>query len=117
MPGTIAKRGDVYRVDKRATVDEDDTRQAHPLVCVSEMPADPSAWKGMPRVTTGARPGDLPSPQRSDLPFTLDGHWTFRFVRAVKKPLTGHSELCPFVVTLPEPLKTEVLDHYKARPR
>lgn len=117
MPGGDAKRGDVYLVDKTATLDQADTRDAHPMVCVAEMPVDPAVWKGMPRVTTGAQPEDLPSPRRSDLPFTLDGYWTFRFIRAVKKPLTGHPALCPFKGTLPEPLRTEVLAHYKSRPR
>lgn len=117
MPNQEAKRGDVYRVHRSATVEQDDLRAAHPMVCVAEQPRDPAAWKGMARVSTGAQPEDLESPQRADLPFTKDGHWTYRYLRAVKKSLTGDRGLCPFQVTLPEPLRTEVLDHYKNRPR
>lgn len=115
MPGTIAENGDVYRVHRDATVDRNDTREAHPMVCVSFSPHDPVAWKGLPRTTTAASPTDLPSPARADLPFTLDGHWTLRFIRAVRKDLTGHSLLCPFLVSLPEPDRTAVLEFYRRR--
>lgn len=71
----------------------------------------------MPRVSTSAAEDDLASPQRPDLPFTRDGYWTYRFIRSVKKSVTGDHNLCPFMVTLPEPIRTEVLDHYKNRPR
>lgn len=87
------------------------------MVCVAEQPADPVAWKGMARITTGARPGDLPSPQDQRLPFTKDGYWTIRFLHPVKKACTGHSELCCFMIALPEPVKTEVLGYYMKRPR
>jgi hypothetical protein len=117
VPGVDAKRGDVYRVNRAATADGNDTRSEHPMVCVAELPQDLDVWKGMPRITTGAHSGDLPSEQRADLPFTRNGYWTYRYIRAVKKPMTGHETLCPFMVTLPEPLRTEVLDHYKNRPR
>jgi len=115
MPGSTAQNGDVYRVHRDATVDRDDTRDAHPMVCVSFSPHDPVAWKGLPRTTTGAVAGDLPSPQHPSLPFTKDGHWTLRFVRSVRKDLTGHHELCPFMATLPEPERTAVLELYRGR--
>jgi hypothetical protein len=117
VPGKDVKRGDVYLVHRSATVEGDDVRDAHPMVCVAEQPMDPAAWKGMARVSTGGRPEDLPSPQQPDLPFTKDGYWTYRYIRSVKKSLTGHPSLCPFKVALPEPPRDQVLDHYKNRPR
>src|SRR5665648_982915 len=89
MPDKDARRGDVYRVHRSATVEQDDLREAHPMACVAEQPKDPAAWKGMARVSTGARSEDLESPQRADLPFTKDGHWTYRYIRSVKKARTG----------------------------
>lgn len=117
MPGSTAENGDVYHVHRDATVDRDDIRDAHPIVCVAFSPHDPVAWKGLPRITTGAVAGDLPSPQRSSLPFTKDGYWTLRFARSVRKDLTGHDELCRFWVTLPEPERTAVLRLYRDRNR
>lgn len=115
MPGNVAENGDVYRVHREATVDKQDTRQAHPIACVSFSPHDPVAWRGLPRTTTAALPTDLESPARSDLPFTQDGHWTLRFVRTVRKDITGHTDQCPFMITLPEPDRTAVLEFYRNR--
>lgn len=117
MPGTTAQNGDVYLVHRNATIDGNDTREAHPIACVAFSPHDPVAWKGIPRTTTGAAEGDLPSPAHPSLPFTHDGHWTLRFVRSVRKDLTGDDEFCPFMVTLPEPERTAVLEFYRGRNR
>jgi len=115
MPGASAENGDVYHVHREATVDQADTRAAHPMVCVSHSPHDPVAWKGLPRTTTGALPTDLASVARPDLPFTKDGHWTLRFIRAVRKEVTGRPSVCPFMVTLPEPDRSAVLAFYRNR--
>jgi len=115
MPGNVAENGDVYRVRREATTDKQDTRDAHPMACVALSPHDPVAWKGLPRTTTAALPTDLASPARPDLPFTSDGHWTLRFIRAVRKDVTGHTDLCRFMITLPEPDRSAVLEFYRNR--
>lgn len=115
MPGTVAENGDVYRVHREATVDQDDTKHAHPMVCVSFSPHDPIAWKGLPRTTSAELPTDLFSPQRGGLPFTKDGYWTLRFIRAVRKDKTGHTNLCPFMISLPASDRDAVLAFYRNR--
>ncbi|GMA33196.1 hypothetical protein GCM10025875_31880 [Litorihabitans aurantiacus] len=115
VPNNVAENGDVYRVHRDATLDGDDTKTSRPVVCVSMSPHDPVAWKGLPRITTTSMPGDLPSPATPDMPFTRDGHWTLRFLRAVRKDLTGDPALCSFLGTLSEPAKTEALKYYRGR--
>jgi hypothetical protein len=86
------------------------------MVCVAELPAD-SVWRAMARITTGGRDSDLLSPQDLSLKLTRDGWWSYRFIRSVKKRWTGHAGLCDYLATLPEPLRSQVLDHYRNRPR
>lgn len=115
MPGNAAENGDVYRVHRDATLDGQDTKEAHPVACVSFAPHDPVAWKGIPRISSTSMPGDLPSGTSSALPFTREGHWTLRFIRAVRKDLTGHPDLCPYLATLPEPELSAVVALYRHR--
>lgn len=115
MPGSTADNGDVYRVHRDATLDGTDTKVAHPIACVSHSPHDPVAWKGLPRISSTSMPGDLPSTTSSSMPFTRDGHWTVRFIRSVRKDLTGDAEFCPFLVTLVEPERSAVIELYRGR--
>ncbi len=115
MPGSTAENGDVYLVRREATVDENDTKDAHPVACVALSPHDPVAWRGLPRISSTSMPGDLPSGTSSAVTFTRNGHWTLRFIRSVRKDLTGHAELCSYMCTLPEPERTDVLNLYRNR--
>lgn len=115
MPGGSAQRGDIYEVHRNATR-EFDQKVRRRVVCVAELP-DESTWRAMARITTANQPGDLPSPQQNELKLTRPGWWTTRFIRAVRKDLTGRSGVCDYKSTLPEPLRTAVLAHYMNRPR
>lgn len=86
------------------------------MVCVAELP-DESVWRAMARSTTDYVDGDLVSPSNHALGLTEPGWWSHRFIRSVKKRWTGDPTLCDFLATLPEPLRTEVLDHYRNRPK
>jgi hypothetical protein len=86
------------------------------MVCVAELPHE-TVWRAMARSTTDHVDGDLASPRNAELGLTEPGWWSHRFIRSVKKRWTGHATLCDFLATLPEPLRTEVLDHYKNRPK
>jgi hypothetical protein len=116
MPGVDASRGDIYNVHPHATTDNDQKPTPRRMVCVAELPAD-SVWRAMARITTGPRAEDLHSPEDLALGLTREGWWSYRFIRSVKKRWTGHSALCDFLATLPEPLRAQVLDHYMSRPR
>lgn len=117
MPGTNAQRGDLYNVSRRATFEGDTKDGLRRMVCVAEQPQDPYVWTAMARTTTGGDPTiDLHSPERQDLRLTKEGWWSYRFIRAVRKRMTGDPAYCAFLLTLPEPLRTEVLNHYKQRP-
>lgn len=116
MPGSTAIRGDIYKVKPTATLEGRDHAAYRPMVCVAELPAD-TVWRGMSRTSTAGDPSDLPSAADPSLGFTKTGWWSFRYLRSVKKRWTGHATECPFVTTLVDPLKTQVLDHYKNRPR
>lgn len=117
MTGQAAKRGDVYNVTRDATLEADSKATPRRMACVAEQPTD-YVWKAMARTTTAFDPSiDLHSPARSDVGLTEEGWWSYRFLRSVKKKWTGHPSLCEFLASLPEPLRTQVLDHYKNRPR
>jgi hypothetical protein len=118
MAGTTAKRGDVYNVAPEASLEGDAKPTKRRMVCVAEHPADDYVWRAMARTTTAFDPArDLHSPARADLGLTQDGWWSYRFLRSVKKRWTGDAALCPYLASLPEPLKTTVLDHYRNRHR
>lgn len=118
MAGNIARRGDLYRVDRQATIEGDRKPDPRRMVCVGENPHDPYVWKAMARTTTAPNKSiDLFSPQQNELGLTKDGWWSYRFIRSVKKKWTGHEVLCAYLSTLPEPLKAEVLGHYMSRPK
>lgn len=87
------------------------------MVCVAERPTD-YVWTAMSRTTTAHdESADLFSAADESIHLSKDGWWSYRYLRSVKKRWTGHPTECPYLVTLPEPLRSEVLDHYKARPR
>lgn len=118
MPGSAAKRGDIYNVAASALMTRDFKPQPRRMVCVSEQPQDALAWKAMSRTTTAGKPGvDLFSPADSTLSLTLDGWWSWRFLRAVKKRYTGDPHQCAYLATMVDPLRKAVLDHYMNRPR
>ena len=117
MSGSTAQRGDVYNVARDATLEPDRKASPRRMVCVAEQPTD-YVWKAMARTTTAFDPAvDLQSHARPDLGLTEEGWWSYRFLRSVKKRWTGDLSLCAFLASLPEPLRTQVLDHYKNRPR
>lgn len=116
VPGANASRGDLYNVHRDATKERDSKPDPRRMVCVAELPDD-TVWRAMARSTTAYVDGDLASPENAALGLTKSGWWSHRFIRSVKKRWTGDPTLCDFLATLPEPLRTEVLDHYKNRPR
>jgi hypothetical protein len=117
MPGTIAKRGDVYRATPQVVIGGDAHDGPRPMVCVAELPTDDFVWRAMSRTTSAFDSSvDLFSRADAGLGLSKDGWWSVRYLRSVKKRWTGHATECPFVATLPEPLKTDVLNHYKRRP-
>lgn len=118
MPGTEAQRGDVYRVDRDATLERDPKPGPRPMVCVAEQPHDDLAWKAMARTTT-AFDGtyDLHSPANPATGLTAEGWWSYRFLRSVKKRWTGRDDICAYLGTLQEPVRSEVLQHYMSRPK
>lgn len=117
VAGNTAQRGDVYNVAATATLDRDSKTTLRRMVCVAELPDD-YVWKAMARTTSAEDPAvDLRSPQRPDLGLSQDGWWSYRFLRSVKKRWTGYPGQCEFLAALPEPLRTEVLAHYKSRPK
>lgn len=116
MPGADASRGDLYKVHRDATKEGDAKPDPRRMVCVAELPGD-TVWRAMARSTTDYVNGDLVSPENAALGLTKPGWWSHRFIRSVKKRWTGDPTLCDFLCTLPDPLRTEVLDHYKNRPR
>lgn len=109
-------RGDLYKVKPSATIDGRDHAPYRPMVCVAELPAD-TVWRGMSRTSTAGDASDLASPADPALGLSKAGWWSFRYLRSVKKRWTGHATECPYIATLSDPLKTQVLDHYKSRPR
>lgn len=118
MPGTDAERGDVYRVDRDATLDRDPKQGPRPMVCVAEQPHDDLAWKAMARTTSAFdRALDLHSPADPATGLTAEGWWSYRFLRSVKKRWTGYADICPYLGTLQDPVKSEVLRHYMSRPK
>lgn len=88
------------------------------MVCVAERPQDSYVWQAMSRTTTAQDEAvDLHSPANSALGLSKEGWWSYRFLRSVKKRWTGYPGQCEFLASLPEPLRTEVLDHYRNRHR
>lgn len=117
MPGNDAKRGDIYRATPQVVIGGDAHDGPRPMVCVAELPTDDLVWRAMSRTTSAFDSSvDLFSGADASLGLTKDGWWSFRYLRSVKKKWTGHPTECPYVATLVEPLKTEVLNHYKGRP-
>jgi hypothetical protein len=116
MPDANAARGDVYNVHPHATMETDPKPTPRRMVCVAELPQD-TVWRAMARITSGAGTLDLHSPADAALRLTREGWWSYRFIRSVKKRWTGYSGLCDYLVTLPESLRKQVLDHYMSRPR
>ena len=118
MPGTKAERGDIYNVSPAVVLGGDAHLEPRRMVCVAELPLDHYVWRGMSRTTTAQDEAvDLWSPRDEPLGLTKDGWWSHRFVRPVKKRWTGHPTECPYLATLMEPLRSDVLDHYKNRPK
>lgn len=117
MPGTSAKRGDIYNVRATATFEGDAHVTPRRMVCVAELPMDQMVWKAMSRTTTAGADGDLVSPANAAVGLTKDGWWSLRFLRSVKKRWTGHPDECPYLATLTDPLLSEVMDHYRFRNR
>lgn len=118
MPGTIAKRGDIYNVAATGLMSPDPKPQPRRMVCVAEQPLDGLAWKAMSRTTTaGDASADLFSPADASLGLTEDGWWSHRFLRAVKKRYTGDPAHCAYLSTLTDPLLKTVMDHYMSRPK
>lgn len=117
MPGSHAKRGDIYRVDRDATI-EGDRKKERPMICVAEQPLDEYVWTAMTRTTSPEVPSaELESPINTDVGLTQKGWWSYRRIRSVKKRWTGHLELCKYLGRLPDTEKDEVLEHYMNRPK
>lgn len=116
MPGSTAQRGDIYLPRHTAITVGDTHSTPRRVVCVAELPSDPEVWRAMSRTTTAYDASiDLFSPADSTLGLTKDGWWSHRFIRSIRKRLTGHPHDCAYLATIPEPLKSTVLDHYKNR--
>lgn len=116
MTDKEAKIADVYHVSRVAVVDSSDLKAGRPMICVAELPFDAAIWRAMPRLTHGHTEDDLPSDANSALRLSKPGWWTWRFIHAVKKSLTGGYD-CSFKGQMEEPEKTRVLDHYRGRPK
>lgn len=118
MPGPNAQRGDLYCPKPDVIVGGDAHAGPRRVVCVAERPQDDFAWTAMSRTTTAYDPTvDLFSAAAPNLGLTKDGWWSHRYIRSVKKRWTGHPTECPFLGTLVDPVKSQVLNHYKGRPR
>ena len=118
MPETKAERGDVYRVDRDATLERDPKAGPRPMVCVAEQPHDDLAWRAMARTTSAYdRAVDLHSPADPGTGLTAEGWWSYRFLRSVKKRWTGRPDICAYLGTLQDPAKPDILRHYMSRPK
>jgi hypothetical protein len=117
MPDSVAKRGDIYNVAASVVMTREFKPQPRRMVCVAEQPKDQLAWKAMSRTTTAGKPDvDLFSPADQTLHLTVDGWWSWRFLRAVKKRYTGDAAECAYLATMTNPLLNTVMDHYMSRP-
>lgn len=116
MPGSVAKRGDIYNVAASVVMTRDFKPQPRRMVCVAEQPQDQLAWRAMSRTTTAGDPAvDLFSPADASLSLTVDGWWSYRFLRSVKKRYTGDPTDCAYLATMTNPLLKSVMDHYMSR--
>ena len=116
MPGADPKRGDIYNVMPHVVLSGDAHAGPRRMVCVAERPTE-YVWTAMSRTTTAEdEAADLFSPADESLGLTKDGWWSYRYLRSVKKRWTGDPHQCPFLASMPEPLKAEVLAHYMSRP-
>lgn len=115
MPHGTARIADIYQVASEATLGGMSKPQPRPMVCVAERPTDPLAWTAMARTVSAGDPGvDLASPADASLGLSEDGWWSTRFIHSVRKSRTDKIG-CRYVSTLQDPLRKEVLDHYRNR--
>jgi len=118
MPGKVAELGDLYNVAPEATLERDAKTTFRRMVCVAERPQDVYVWTAMARTTSAPDETiDLPSSEQTEFGLTAPGWWSYRFIRSVKKRWTGDPSLCAYLATLPEPMKSQVLAHYRGRPK
>lgn len=115
MPHGTAKIADIYKVASDATVGGMSKPQPRPMVCVAERPMDPDVWTAMARTTSSGDPAvDLRSPADPSLGLSAEGWWSTRFIHSVRKARTDKIG-CRYVSTLQDPLRKQVLDHYRNR--
>ena len=97
MPHGTARIADIYKVASEATLGGMLKPQPRPMVCVAERPTDPLAWTA-----------------DASLGLSEDGWWSTRFIHSVSKSRTDKIG-CRYVSTLQDPLRKQVLDHYRNR--
>lgn len=121
MPDKCAKIGDAYWVHADATTDALNVgKQARPMACVAERPADPTAWTALPRVSSGIKKSDLASramPEVHAERLDREGAWSLRWMHAVLKSATGVERQCEFIAALPEDEHKAVMTFYRNRSR
>lgn len=119
MPNRDAKFGDAYWVTADATAHPTRVgRQARPMACVAELPND-TAWRGLPRVSSDVKPGDVPSRPMPEIHATrLDrpGWWTPRYIHPVRKSETGIAHRCEYLGHLPRDEEQAARTAYRNRP-
>jgi len=104
MPDGDARFGDAYWVTREATGNPARVgKHARPMACMAERRED-TAWAGLPRVTSDAKPDDKPSRAMPEIHATRlgdAGWWTARYIHPVHKHLTGHADKCDYLGALP----------------
>jgi hypothetical protein len=118
MPDGDAKFGDVYWVNKDATKNPARVgKQARPMACMAER-REETAWSGLPRVTSDAKPEDQPSRAMPEIHATrlgAAGWWTARYIHPVHKDVTGHASKCQYLGKLPKDEEKVAREVYRAR--
>jgi hypothetical protein len=116
MPGAIAQLGDVYWVYRNVTENPGafGEKKSRPCGCVASRPSDPTTWTALPRLTSGIRPEDLPSPALPDIGLDQAGAWSLRWIHQVLKSKTGGAA-CQFLGALPGSERVRLADFYRSR--
>ena len=118
MPEQHATFGDAYWVTKEATANPARVgKPARPMACMAERRND-TAWAGLARVTSDARPEDKPSKAMPEINATrlgASGWWTARYIHPVHKSVTGHAGKCEFLGRLPEDEVNVAREVYRSR--
>ncbi len=107
---------DAEVTERHATLAPDafGSKRSRPCGCVAIRPQDDTCWTALPRTTSDAQPGDLPSPAMPGIGLDRDGAWTLRWVHQVRKDKTGEAA-CEFLGALPDEERDRLLAFYRNR--